>query len=64
MAAIVLSFYDFEAEVVDLLQKMSKNSRVYYRAHVEVLQAFLVSMPELHKMPPFSHSKLKQVDNM
>ena len=55
--ALILAYYDYRADVKCLLNKLSKNSGAYYKAHREILSGHLISFPR--KQPFFNEIVLK-----
>ena len=46
----MLAYYGYKHEVLDLLQKLTKDSRVYARSHHKIL---LVAALKEHRMEPY-----------
>ena len=41
LAALILSYLDYQDTIEDLLYKLSHNARLYYKAHLDILENFL-----------------------
>ena len=53
VAATILSFYDYRADVDKLLQKLSKKTQIYAKAHCEILKQFIILRPPPRLLPYF-----------
>ena len=53
VAANILQFAGYKHEVKELLRLLCHTTRRYFINHQQILKAFLVSLPELRKLPFF-----------
>ena len=48
-ASIVLSYLDYDVEVMSLLSKLSHNSLIYSFAHSDILNGILPTLPKIER---------------